>query len=305
MLRSEPLYYLVELARCKSYRIASENLHITQPALSIAIKKLEEELGVTLLERTTRSVRLTKAGEEVAAMSQHVLAHLAEIEQIGEKAAPQLQYDHLQIYTFPAISQGIMDKVLAELCPGEALGNLVIKDMHFGEMMALIAADDYAFALAWQLNHGQEEAIPAEVGFYRLYCAKGQLMLAPESPLIPPGVDAVALKEVLHLPLVSYEGGYGINNLLFGLLEKRYGKPEKVIEVPNIALFDRIIQSGGAAAFGLDLTGWKCIEASSNHMKTRFVPLKDNIVFDFVLYYNRRCPQKLREQVIAVFADKL
>ena len=41
MLKSEPLYYLVELARCRSFRIASENLHITQPALSIAIKKLE------------------------------------------------------------------------------------------------------------------------------------------------------------------------------------------------------------------------------------------------------------------------
>ena len=95
MLKSEPLYYLVELAHCNSFRIASENLHITQPALSIAIKKLEAELGVTLLERTTKSVRLTKTGEQVVKMSQQAIEQLEAIEQLAAKERLKAQQTEL------------------------------------------------------------------------------------------------------------------------------------------------------------------------------------------------------------------
>lgn len=307
MLKSEPLYYLVELAHCNSFRIASENLHITQPALSIAIKKLEAELGVTLLERTTKSVRLTNVGEQVVRMSQQAIEQLEAIEQLAvkERQTERIDYDHLQIYTFPAISQGILYKVLDDLCPGAPLGRLTIKDVHFQEMMALLLADDCAFALAWQLRQGRQEKLPEGVGWERLYSAKAQLMLSKEGVLVPKEVTSLTLREIVDLPLVSYGGGYGINDLMFTLLKKRWGTPPNVIEVPNMALFDQIIQNGSAVAFGTDLTTWRCIDKSNSHMKSRFIPIKDNIVFDFVLYYNKRCPAALREHVTAVLTDSL
>ena len=310
MLKSEPLYYLVELARCKSFRIASENLHITQPALSIAIKKLEAELGVTLLERTTKSVHLTEIGEQIVGLSREAIErleaveHAAAAERLRTQKVHEVVYDHLQIYTFPALSQGFLGKVLDELCPGAPLNKLIIKDVHLKEMMALIQADDYAFALAWQLR-GEQEAVPAEIGFWRLYSTKAQLMLSQESRLVAQDVSTLALKAVLAMPLVSYEGGYGINDLMFALLKKRWGMPANVIEVPSMTLFEQFISSGNAIAFGADLTGWRSLDKSNSHMKNRFIPLKDNIIFDFVLYYNKRCPAELREHVIAVFADNI
>lgn len=310
MLKSEPLYYLVELARCRSFRIASENLHITQPALSIAIKKLEAELGVTLLERTTKSVHLTEIGEQIVGLSREAIERLEAVEhavaaeRLRTQKVHDVAYDHLQIYTFPALSQGFLGKVLDELCPGAPLNKLIIKDVHFKEMMALLQADDYAFALAWQLR-SEQEAVPAEIGFWRLYSTKAQLMLSQESQLVAQDVSALALKSVLTMPLVSYEGGYGINDLMFTLLKKRWGMPTNVIEVPSITLFDQFISSGNAIAFGADLTGWRSLDKSDSHMKNRFIPLKDNIIFDFVLYYNKRCPAALREHVIAVFADHI
>lgn len=310
MLKSEPLYYLVELSRCRSFRIASENLHITQPALSIAIKKLEAELGVTLLERTTKSVRLTEVGERVVSLSKKAIEQMEAIEQTARAQrlerlpAEQPCYDHMQFYTFPAISQGLLYKVLDTLCPGAPLSKLLIRDVHFSEMMALIAADDHAFALAWQLRPSQEQ-LPEGIGFQRLYSAKAQLMLAKDSPLVTPEITAIALKEVLTLPLVSYEGGYGINDLMFKLLKERWGTPENIIEVPNMTLFEQIILSGNAVAFGTDLTGWRCLDKTNSHMKNRFIPIKDNILFDFVLYFNQRCPEALREHVSAVFAENI
>jgi DNA-binding transcriptional LysR family regulator len=56
------LRYFVTVAEEMSFTRASRKLHIAQPPLSRQIRKLEEDLGVTLLERTSRSMRLTNAG---------------------------------------------------------------------------------------------------------------------------------------------------------------------------------------------------------------------------------------------------
>lgn len=53
----------VKVAQCKNYAEAAEQLYVSQPALSIAIKKLEQEIGGYLLNRSTRKVELTPEGE--------------------------------------------------------------------------------------------------------------------------------------------------------------------------------------------------------------------------------------------------
>ena len=63
-----------KIARCRNFRIASEQLSISQPALSIAIKRSEDGLGTALLDRTTRRVSLTKEGEWVALTADRLLS---------------------------------------------------------------------------------------------------------------------------------------------------------------------------------------------------------------------------------------
>ena len=67
--------YLEGVARHRHFTRAAEELHIAQSALSAQVRRLEAELGVTLLRRTTRSVELTEAGELAV---QHARAALAE-----------------------------------------------------------------------------------------------------------------------------------------------------------------------------------------------------------------------------------
>lgn len=59
------LRYFIAVADTGSFSKAAQNLYVTQPALSQQITKLEYDLGVTLLERNTRSVRLTAAGQDL------------------------------------------------------------------------------------------------------------------------------------------------------------------------------------------------------------------------------------------------
>lgn len=55
--------YFMEVARCQSFTAAAEHLYVTQPMLTRTIKRLEEDLNVKLIERTSKSFNLTEAGQ--------------------------------------------------------------------------------------------------------------------------------------------------------------------------------------------------------------------------------------------------
>ncbi|MQP77157.1 LysR family transcriptional regulator [Stenotrophomonas sp. MYb238] len=77
------LKYLVALAEHKHFGRAAAACFVSQPTLSTQIKKLEEELGVPLVERAPRKVMLTPAGREAAARARGIVA---EVEQMKEAA---------------------------------------------------------------------------------------------------------------------------------------------------------------------------------------------------------------------------
>ena len=64
------------LARTMHFRRAAEELHTSQSTLSRRIRRLEEEMGVVLLTRTSRSVALTESGRELATRLPSALRHL-------------------------------------------------------------------------------------------------------------------------------------------------------------------------------------------------------------------------------------
>lgn len=77
------LRYLVALARERHFGRAAEKCFVSQPTLSVAVKKLEEELGVTLFERSPQEVRLTSVGERIVAQAGKVLAEAAQVAEIA------------------------------------------------------------------------------------------------------------------------------------------------------------------------------------------------------------------------------
>ena len=78
------LRYIVALARERHFGRAAQKCFVTQPTLSVAVKKLEDELGVSLFERAANEVRLTPVGKEVVAQAARTLAEAA---RVGEIAA--------------------------------------------------------------------------------------------------------------------------------------------------------------------------------------------------------------------------
>ncbi len=81
----QDLRYLVALVDHGHFGRAAEACGVSQPTLSTQIKKLEEQLGVTLLERTNKSVHVTAVGEEVVARARQILRDVEAIVGAGRR----------------------------------------------------------------------------------------------------------------------------------------------------------------------------------------------------------------------------
>ncbi|MBD8049827.1 LysR substrate-binding domain-containing protein [Limnohabitans radicicola] len=84
------LKYIVAVAREKHFGKAADACHVSQPTLSLAIKKLEEELEVKLFERTAGEVTVTPLGQEIVRQAQSVLEQAAEIREIAKRGKDPL-----------------------------------------------------------------------------------------------------------------------------------------------------------------------------------------------------------------------
>ncbi|WP_217619300.1 LysR family transcriptional regulator, partial [Achromobacter sp. GbtcB20] len=73
------LKYIVAVARANHFGHAAESCFVAQPTLSVAIKKLEDELGVTLFERGGSEVSVTPVGAQIVAQAERVLEQTAAI----------------------------------------------------------------------------------------------------------------------------------------------------------------------------------------------------------------------------------
>ena len=85
------LRFIVAVAQEKSFRRAAERAFISQPALSLAIQKLEEELGVKIFERSRNEVAVTPVGSAIVEQAQRVLEEAERIREIAAQGKNQLE----------------------------------------------------------------------------------------------------------------------------------------------------------------------------------------------------------------------
>jgi LysR family hydrogen peroxide-inducible transcriptional activator len=108
------LNYLTSLEKYGSFKRAAEECHVSQPALSIQIKKLEEELGVVLLERSSKGFLFTDCGREVLKHAYTVLQLIEEIEQLAG-AWDNPYAGTLSLGAFPTLGPYFLPQILDHL----------------------------------------------------------------------------------------------------------------------------------------------------------------------------------------------
>ncbi|MEN9374009.1 MAG: hypothetical protein RIR79_1561 [Pseudomonadota bacterium] len=143
------LKYIVAVARERHFGKAAEACHVSQPTLSVAIKKLEEELDVKLFERSASEVSVTLLGDEIIHQAQTVLEQAAAIKDIAKRGKDPLM---------GALKLGVIYTIAPYLLP-----DLVRQIMHKTPQMPLVLQENFTVKLLEMLRTGEIDcAILAE-----------------------------------------------------------------------------------------------------------------------------------------------
>ncbi|MCG8517491.1 hydrogen peroxide-inducible genes activator [Marinobacter sp. CA1] len=145
------LRYVVTLAREKHFGRAAERCHVSQPTLSVAVKKLEEELGVPLFERSKSSIRVTESGERIIEQAQRVLDQVGVIRDMAQDGKNQLN-SPLKVGAIYTIGPYLFPHLLPEL-------------RRAAPQMPLYIEEDYTANLRQKLRHSELDAIIVALPF--------------------------------------------------------------------------------------------------------------------------------------------
>ena len=108
------LRYLVALAEQRHFGRAAEACHVSQPTLSTQIKKLEDELGVALVERAPRQVMLTPAGQDIAARARRVLAEVDQMRETARRTSDP-EAGSIRLGLFPTLGPYLLPHVVPRI----------------------------------------------------------------------------------------------------------------------------------------------------------------------------------------------
>ncbi len=111
------LKYIVAVARERHFGKAAERCFVSQPTLSVAIKKLEEELDLKLFERNVNEVTVTPLGEQIVTQAQRVIEEAAQIKEIAKRGKDPLSGTlrlgiiyTIAPYVLPALVRQVIDR---------------------------------------------------------------------------------------------------------------------------------------------------------------------------------------------------
>jgi LysR family hydrogen peroxide-inducible transcriptional activator len=110
----QDLRYLVALAELRHFGRAADSCNVSQPTLSSQIKKLEDELGVRLLERTNKRVDITPVGAQILAHARQALAEASQMEEVARAARDPL-VGPLKLGAIPTLAPYLMPLILKPL----------------------------------------------------------------------------------------------------------------------------------------------------------------------------------------------
>jgi LysR family hydrogen peroxide-inducible transcriptional activator len=108
------LEYLIALQEIKHFRKAAEKCFVSQPTLSGQIAKLEEELGLLLIERTSRKVIFTHAGEDIVAKAKQVLLEVKGLKEIAKNHQAPLS-GPLHIGLIPTVAPYLLPRIVPQI----------------------------------------------------------------------------------------------------------------------------------------------------------------------------------------------
>lgn len=295
MLNLQQLTTFVTVVSEGSMTAAADKLYLTQPAVSQQIRLLEEGLGVELLQRGSRQVRLTPHGEILIEFSRRII-QLTQNAEVAIKSLGSKLKGHLHIGTVSSVGLHLMSPMVSRLMRNNPelkirldydLGDKLISEFKRGRIDVLI------------LPHvGREFDVDLEQTEAKSFLKEEMWLVSGGKELgVPEEIDIELYDE---WPVINLVDEYpGFTRALKEAMGARYDTLDVLFESSNVGTLKRVIESG---------MGWGFLPAHSIRKQVRSGRLTRTRVRDFnydidLVYYYKKDSDK--KSLIEVFYQTL
>jgi LysR family hydrogen peroxide-inducible transcriptional activator len=183
------LRYLVAVAETRHFGRAAERFGVSQSTLSMAVRKLEENLGVLLFERSKSGIRTTQIGAQIIAQAQQVLAHTNAISALVQADQDQLGGE-LKLGAIHSLAPYLLPQLIPQL-------------RLLAASLRLSIYEGYTADLGSKLRSGELDAILVSLPFSEMDVVTQELYREPLMVVMPPNHALAAKRQIAPQDLLG------------------------------------------------------------------------------------------------------
>src|SRR5947209_899489 len=228
------LRYLVALAEERNFTRAAAREHIAQPALSQQIRKLEDEVGIALVERSTRHTSITAAGELLVDRARRMLAEF-EAAQDELQALRGVRGGHVTLGAMHTMGPIDVSLILAIFHERHPEVELTVREMSSEELAEMLRVDELDLAFLSVTERIESHGL----GLQQLVSEEIVVIVPSDHPLA--GRDEIRMAELEAEQFIAYREGSRLRELLMGAGEHAGFAPAVMLESNESQRIRRLI----------------------------------------------------------------
>ena len=226
------LQCFVAVARARSFAEASALLHLSQPALSIAIRNLEEAVGGKLLERSTRAVALTPEGAQFLGVVQRLLGDWERsLEDVHNLFA--LRRGKLDIAAIPTFASSLLPQILADYHRQFPDINITVHDVITESVVEMVRAGRAELGVTFDPGDAQD------LHFAPLFRDRFVAVLPAAHPLL--ARDTLRWRDLAEFPYITLQRPSSIRLLIDRILQEHKLELVPSFEAHQLASIGRMV----------------------------------------------------------------
>ncbi|HEX7339292.1 MAG TPA: LysR family transcriptional regulator [Rhodanobacteraceae bacterium] len=225
----------LQVAELGSFTQAAQNLHVSQPALTVQIHQLEEDLGVRLFDRDRRKVTLTPAGKRLLAPMQKVLDNFDEACKLAHELG-DLSRGRLAIAALPSVAANWLPQRIARF--HETYPNIEVRviDVVSDQVQTLVAEASVDLGVGVWLRRD------LAIQFKKLFEDRMHVFFPPDHELA--SVSSPNLKVISRYPHISMARTTSVRQLLDHALQETDLSVDVTCEVDRLSTAINMVRAG-------------------------------------------------------------
>lgn len=250
-MRTDQLQALITISQCTSLSSASEKLHLSVQALSISIKNLENELGLTLMERSSKGIYLTEPGRKLVTISLDFFNELYQLQNNSlDSRAQILLNEPLTIYCHTSIYDLFIPKLICSIRNQNPDSLISVNKLNtLEDINKSISLPECEFIFGFHFeNFSTNALIQNNCMFHPLFKCKLICVAHQKFPLST--LKSISLKTLLKYPIILYAPSTQNSIPLLELLSN-YGKTKGITIIDDILLHREMIENGDGISISI------------------------------------------------------